>query len=112
MKTMRSLSTAVKPEQGPVTRTLVVRDPQVVFCSLADGGVLLNLSQGVYFGLDGIGARIWELLQTPQSRAELTEALLNEYDVSAEQCGKSVDSFLEQMRAQGLVQYETRAAHE
>ncbi len=92
--------------------TTVVRLPEVVFCSLADGGVLLNLAAGVYFGLDAVGTRIWELLQTPQTATDLIRSLLDEYDVSAEQCRNAVSSFLDQMHAQGLVKYESRATHE
>lgn len=38
------------------------RDPAVVAMKVADGTVLLHTQQEVYFGLNAVGTRIWELL--------------------------------------------------
>lgn len=85
-----------------------VRPADVVFCSVADGGVLLSLKQGVYFGVDPIGARIWDLLQTPRTASELVTLLMQEFDVGAEQCRASVTAFLDRMEANELIRYEDR----
>ena len=36
--------------------------PSVVFQTVADGAVLLQMEEEIYFGLNSVGARIWQLL--------------------------------------------------
>ena len=52
-------------------RLLPQPNPAVVFRALPDGAVLLSTETEVYFGLNRVGARIWELL--PPSTASLDE---------------------------------------
>jgi hypothetical protein len=106
---MASVSTGKQFQQQD--HPVATREPDVVFCSVADGGALLNLARGVYFGLDAVGTRIWELLQVPRSTSELVDALVKEYDISAERCRNSVNRFLDQLSANGLVQYEAHVTH-
>ncbi len=74
---------------------LVVSDNQVS-ASVAPSGegevVILGLKDGLYFELNDVGARIWHLIQSPTSVAELVAALLEEYDVTREQCEADVCS--------------------
>jgi len=53
---------------------------------LAGEAVILNLKEGVYYGLDDVGARIWNLIQEPQSVEQVCDRIFEEYDVSAGQC--------------------------
>src|ERR1700730_14483347 len=45
--------------------------PDQVSCDLAGEAVILNLKNGIYFGLDPVGARIWSLIQKPTTFADL-----------------------------------------
>ena len=60
----------------------------IVFQSLQDELVLLNLQTGVYFGLNEVGARIWQLIQAHQSAplSNVRDALVDEYDVRQDRC--------------------------
>jgi hypothetical protein len=47
--------------------------------------VLLNLESGVYYGLDAVGTRAWNLLTTQQrSLADVCSIMAEEYDVARE----------------------------
>ena len=46
--------------------------------------VLLDLGSGAYFGLDPIGARIWELASEGKSLGAIADVVLDEYDVTRE----------------------------
>lgn len=48
--------------------------------------VILGLRDGLYFELDAVGARIWQLIQQPRSLQSVRDALIEEYDVGTEQC--------------------------
>ena len=65
--------------------------------------VILNLSDGVYYGLDPVGSRIWRLIQEEKTVGELIQLLLGEYKVEPERCEREVLAFLETMESKGLV---------
>jgi hypothetical protein len=81
---------------------VVTRD--VLATEFEDELVVLNLQDGVYYGLDHAGVRIWQLLQKPSSVAELRDVLLDEYDVDAERCRRDLVALLSDLAARGLVE--------
>ena len=74
----------------------------VVHAVIDDEAVLLNVETGVYFGLDAVGARIWELLTQGATEADIVNQLLVEYDVSPAQVGKDVREFVHVLASKGL----------
>lgn len=71
----------------------------------ADGeSVILNLEQGVYFGLDGVGARVWELLQEPTTPGAIADRVTAEYEVEAERCAADVRELLAELAEAGLIE--------
>lgn len=65
--------------------------------------VILGLKDGMYFELNEVGARVWQLVQQPRSIQSVLDTLLDEYDVSAAQCEADVLSVAETMFKRGLV---------
>jgi hypothetical protein len=63
----------------------------------------LNLKSGIYYGLDAVGARIWELIQEPRTVNEIRDAILEEYDVEPERCERDLLAFLDQLAAEDLI---------
>jgi hypothetical protein len=74
-----------------------------VTCDLSGEAVILQLQDGMYYGLDPIGASVWKLIQTPKTIAEIRDAILEEYDVTPEQCEADLQALLEDMKEQRLV---------
>ena len=56
--------------------------PSVLSRELAGETVLLNLESGVYYGLDAIGTRAWNLLAEERTFADVCTIMLDEFDVS------------------------------
>lgn len=49
----------------------------MISTELADGElVVLSLEDGMYYGLNAVGARVWTLLEQPRTVRELQESLL------------------------------------
>lgn len=65
--------------------------------------VMLDIESGKYFNLGEIGGRIWEILEQPTSVKDLVSILVQEYDVTEEQCMEDIVPFLEKMLNRGLV---------
>jgi hypothetical protein len=90
--------------------TIVVAAPEQVSCALGEESAILNLKNSVYYGMNPVGARVWNLLKQPTSVTELRNALLEEYEVDATRCGDDLLALLETMRSQGLIEVRGVAA--
>jgi hypothetical protein len=86
------------------TSSVVVAAKDQVSSDLGDEVVILNLTNGVYYGLGPIGARIWDLIQEPKAVNEIQDALLDEYEVDIERCERDLLALLEELVAENLVE--------
>ncbi|MGH9718361.1 MAG: PqqD family protein [Candidatus Acidiferrales bacterium] len=75
-----------------------------VSCSLGDEAAILSLKNSVYYGLNPVGTRVWNLVQQAKSVSEIRDALVDEYDVETQQCERDVLDLLQRMREQGLIE--------
>lgn len=82
--------------------TVVATEDQI-YCNLNGEAVILDLSNGTYYGLDEIGARIWGLIQEPKPVSEIVDALIEEYDVDREHCESDLLALLNELASKGLV---------
>lgn len=79
---------------------------EVVAKMVGDELVLLDYEREVYYGLDPIGARIWELLST-STLSEIIDTLLGEYDVTREELAADVEALMKELETSGLVKIVT-----
>ena len=56
-------------------RTRVVASRGQLSTKLSGEAVILGLHDGVYYGLDGAGARIWELVQQPAALCDVAQTV-------------------------------------
>ena len=52
-----------------------------IFREMDGEAVVLNLESGTYFGLDPVGTRVWQLLETHPSLRDVFERMQQEFDV-------------------------------
>ena len=76
----------------------------VVFRVLGDEAVILNLASGVYFGLDTVGTRMWQLISEHGSTDKVIASMLDEYAAEEGQLRSDLDKLIEQLSEKGLVQ--------
>lgn len=81
----------------------------VVFRQLDDEAVLLNLKTGTYFGLDPVGARIWQLIVQQGSLADVFASMVEEYAGEPEDIERDLLELGRQLCAKGLA--EVKASH-
>lgn len=82
----------------------------VVFRILGDEAVILNLASGVYFGLDSVGTRMWQLMSEHASKDKVVEALLGEYEVEEKKLRDDLDDLIRQLSEKGLVKTDGQEA--
>ena len=79
---------------------------EAVHCDVEDEVVILGLKDGVYYGLNPVGAFIWGIIQEPKTVAEIKDAVLDEYDVSEEVCKRDLTELLAELSDKGLIEVE------
>ena len=84
--------------------SVVVAAKDQVSCDLAGEAAILNLKSGVYYGLDPVGARIWNLMQQPRAVAEIQDMITRQYDVEPSCCANDLFELLEKLLAEGLIE--------
>jgi hypothetical protein len=84
-------------------QTTVARNEDIIFSNMDDETVMMSIEKGEYYGINPVGRRIWELLETPVTVAGICEVLGNEYNVSPEQCRNEVLAFLTQMSEKDII---------
>jgi hypothetical protein len=103
-----------KEENGMSTtiseHTLVVAAKDQVSCDLAGEAAILNIKNGVYYGLDPVGARIWSLMQQPRAVGEIQNTIVDEYDVEPERCSHDLLGLLEKLLSEGLIEVKDGSA--
>ena len=86
------------------SHSIVAAAKDQIFCALGEEAVILNLKNGVYYGLDAVGSRIWAHVQEPKTVNEIRDALLNEFDVEGRLLENDLRALLEELAAEGLIE--------
>ncbi len=93
------------PEESNPAAPRYRRHASVLSAAIGAGEVaLLDGARETYYGLEGPGQRIWELLAEPRTLAEVVAALMSEYDVDEVTCRADTRELIEQMLAKGLIE--------
>ena len=65
---------------------------------------ILQLDSGKYFGLNPVGARVWQLAAAPRKVSEILATLLAEYEVPADRCRADLFALLQKLQTAGLIE--------
>jgi len=83
---------------------LPVAKPDVVYQSLSEGAVLFSTTDEVYFGLNAVGARIWEALPAHATWNELYAAVAAQYpDADPEVLRRDIHQLVDELLEQKLL---------
>jgi len=77
--------------------TVVKQSKHQISCNLDDEVAILNLKSTLYFGLDEVGAYIWQALSEPRAVNDLCKAVLDQFDVEEARCNTDVIEFLTEL---------------
>ncbi|MGE0701881.1 MAG: PqqD family protein [Hyphomicrobiaceae bacterium] len=78
--------------------------PSVMTSSVGREMVLLDTDNGIYFGIDEVGARIWALLAEGHGIAAISGRITAEYEVEPDIAERDVRDFVGELIAKGLVE--------
>lgn len=84
--------------------------PPEVLSRILDGeAVILHLGSGTYFGMNEVGSRAWERLQSGTTFGALLSSLLSEFEVSEEELRRDLTVFVDDLVLQNLIRVNDRA---
>ena len=107
MRTVESVG--LGPEDARMGQTLnlsatVVIAPDHLVARLGEESVVLGLGKAMYYGLDDVAARAWDLMQSPVAVSTVRDTILQEYEVDAETCETDLIAFLASLEAEGMIE--------
>lgn len=83
--------------------TKMVIPAQVMSRQVGEETVILDLGSGMYFGLDPVGARIWQLIAEGHQVDAVVSRLLSEFEVAEDQLRQDVDNLVSELVSRGLI---------
>lgn len=85
---------------GP--ETVFVKSDEVIVRVIDGETVLLDLNSGIYYSLDDVGGRIWELIDGEKPLSSIVAKIADEYDVAPEQALEDAVELMADLAGEGL----------
>ncbi len=92
---------AEKKQIHPDAVVVATRDQ--VSADIGGETILLHMKSAMYYGMEAVAARIWELVREPIRVSDIRDAIADEYEVELDQCESDVLKFLRELAAKGLI---------
>jgi len=86
------------------------RATKILEAELGDELLMLDVEAGNCFGFNAVATSVWRRLAEPASLDELRNALLDEYEVTPEQCTKELRELMQILVDHELVREVSRGA--
>ena len=69
-----------------------------------DGSVLINLRSGKVFSLNGVGAKVWAMIEHGAGFDGVLDALSREYNLPSAELKSDLDGFIKELSRKDLLQ--------
>lgn len=73
---------------------------------VGDETVLLDLESGMYFGLEGVGKRIWDSVADGKSLGEIAAIIASEFEVDESRALADLKDFAADLVERGLLEFQ------
>ena len=81
----------------------IARNQDWLTAMVGDELVMMSAQKGKYIGLNSVGARVCELLESPRDIESLCNELVREFDVAPAVCRAEVDDFVKELAEHGAI---------
>jgi len=89
---------------------LISRQGDWLSAKVGDELVMMSAEKGNYIGLSEVGARVWEIIETPHDFDAVCAQLEQEYDVTPDVCRAEVETFLNELVKHGAIALDPSSA--
>jgi hypothetical protein len=96
-----------KNYMNEITLQSVISGKKEIVAADMDGDtVMMSVEAGKYYNLGTTGGMIWKMLESPISVGAVIAKLLEQYEVTQEQCETDVLSFFNRVNQEGLLEVQ------
>ena len=75
-----------------------------VAAKVLDGeAIMINLANGTYYSLDGVGGLVWELIEREHTLGHIVDVITQQFQISPETAGADVQRLVEELLDEGVV---------
>ncbi|KJR97920.1 MAG: hypothetical protein VR65_22650 [Desulfobulbaceae bacterium BRH_c16a] len=92
-----------------INKVFYYRTPESISTEIGGETVILNMKTGKYCGLNEVGTVVWEELEKQKKFDDLKSRILQEFNVSEEDCTAHLITFLNDMAANSLIEVKVEA---
>lgn len=82
---------------------VISRQGDWLSAKVGDELVMMSAEKGNYIGLSEVGARVWEIIETPRELDAVCARLQEEYEVAPETCRAEVETFIYELVKHGAI---------
>lgn len=79
------------------------RNQSALWTELDGQFMLMNIEDGAYYEVVGVGSAIWKLLESPCSEAEIVDRVVEQYAVDRAVGARDVRAFLDKLVTVGML---------
>ncbi|MEM7164174.1 MAG: PqqD family protein [Planctomycetota bacterium] len=77
---------------------------ELVACEVVDGeAVIINLSNGMYYTMDLVGAEVWQMIEHGCDLGEIASAVATRYGVAADSVGHDLKELSQMLLSEELI---------
>lgn len=91
----------------PIKNAKLSRSPGVLFQEVSGELVLLHTGSETYFGLNEVGARVWESMGETTTLAAIADRVGTEFDVDRQTLERDLEKLLTELAQEGLITAES-----
>ncbi len=77
---------------------------------VGDEILMMSAEKGLYLGLNAVGARIWDLIESPCETENICAQLVREYEIAPDVCHAEVAAFFDQLAGHGAIDRDAAPA--
>jgi len=90
--------------------SIVAATKETLFSRVDREVVLLHMKSGEYYGLNSVGATIWDLIQEPKTVTQIRDVIVVKFNVEPHECDSDLEVFLREMHDKGLLEISNEKA--
>ncbi|MFH2137110.1 MAG: PqqD family protein [Candidatus Omnitrophota bacterium] len=87
-------------------KMMIERNAQAAWQEIEDNVVVVTPANSKVHVLSGIGGRVWQLLEEEKTGQQLSEIIIEEFDVGIEQVQADVDGFLQELLEKEIIKVQ------
>jgi hypothetical protein len=95
-----------KKTEFPSHWEVVTIPEEVLFQNIGEQTIFLSMKTGVYYALNPVGSRFWELLVEKRSVPAAFESMMEEYEVAQEDLQRDILHLVSELQAAYLLDME------